>query len=290
MTYSNNHSGNERHKFPGHCPICKGSYDENMMLICDFPGCDVEIHMYCLPTELFTIPEGTWYCPTCLPIGETSSLNTYINNHICCKKPFINVIEYDKWLLELKNSFHLNQWFTNHIHTTSLDLVSEFKGKDIIGRMIYLFLGSNMPSHTGRILNKREVNIGKIEYLIQFKSGCNDRNIPSLHWIILEEHSCLISDDFYWYIDTNSTSKRYLLQRFLQSSLFQINKFFSSKFHNKDFKLNLNLNLNLMQNIQNETFSYISPTNLLEFTLFESAQKTKIPLKKNGLNLQHIPK
>ena len=34
------------------------------MLLCD--GCDDEYHLYCLEPPLLQLPEGCWYCPSCL--------------------------------------------------------------------------------------------------------------------------------------------------------------------------------------------------------------------------------
>ncbi|KAK6913124.1 DDT domain, partial [Dillenia turbinata] len=60
-------SGNEMPKAPwdeGVCKVCGIDKDDDSVLLCD--TCDAEYHMYCLNPPLAKIPEGNWYCPSCL--------------------------------------------------------------------------------------------------------------------------------------------------------------------------------------------------------------------------------
>jgi hypothetical protein len=46
------------------CKVCGVDRDDNSVLLCD--TCDAEYHFYCLNPPLERIPEGNWYCPSCV--------------------------------------------------------------------------------------------------------------------------------------------------------------------------------------------------------------------------------
>ncbi|GAX79263.1 hypothetical protein CEUSTIGMA_g6703.t1 [Chlamydomonas eustigma] len=46
------------------CRVCWRNEDTGRLLLCD--NCDDEFHMYCLEPPLLQVPEGSWYCPTCV--------------------------------------------------------------------------------------------------------------------------------------------------------------------------------------------------------------------------------
>ncbi|GLJ28639.1 hypothetical protein SUGI_0564350 [Cryptomeria japonica] len=48
----------------GVCKVCGIDKDDDSVLLCD--TCDSEYHTYCLNPPLAKIPEGNWYCPSCL--------------------------------------------------------------------------------------------------------------------------------------------------------------------------------------------------------------------------------
>ncbi|KAJ1416476.1 Zinc finger, PHD-type [Sesbania bispinosa] len=48
----------------GVCKVCGIDRDDDSVLLCD--TCDAEYHTYCLNPPLARIPEGNWYCPSCL--------------------------------------------------------------------------------------------------------------------------------------------------------------------------------------------------------------------------------
>ncbi|XP_038904733.1 methyl-CpG-binding domain-containing protein 9 isoform X2 [Benincasa hispida] len=60
-------SSNEIPKAPwdeGVCKVCGIDKDDDSVLLCD--TCDAEYHTYCLNPPLARIPEGNWYCPSCV--------------------------------------------------------------------------------------------------------------------------------------------------------------------------------------------------------------------------------
>ncbi|KAA8548087.1 hypothetical protein F0562_004652 [Nyssa sinensis] len=60
-------SANELPKAPweeGVCKVCGIDKDDDSVLLCD--TCDAEYHTYCLNPPLARIPEGNWYCPSCV--------------------------------------------------------------------------------------------------------------------------------------------------------------------------------------------------------------------------------
>ncbi|KAF9623039.1 hypothetical protein IFM89_036020 [Coptis chinensis] len=48
----------------GVCKVCGIDKDDESVLLCD--TCDSEYHTYCLVPPLARIPEGNWYCPSCV--------------------------------------------------------------------------------------------------------------------------------------------------------------------------------------------------------------------------------
>eukprot|EP01018_Ginkgo_biloba_P007288 Gb_22434 [translate_table: standard] len=48
----------------GVCKVCGIDKDDDSVLLCD--TCDSEYHTYCLNPPLAKIPEGNWYCPSCI--------------------------------------------------------------------------------------------------------------------------------------------------------------------------------------------------------------------------------
>ncbi|GAB2222816.1 hypothetical protein Droror1_Dr00016944 [Drosera rotundifolia] len=48
----------------GVCKVCGIDKDDDAVLLCD--TCDAEYHTYCLNPPLTRIPDGNWYCPSCV--------------------------------------------------------------------------------------------------------------------------------------------------------------------------------------------------------------------------------
>ncbi|KMS95784.1 hypothetical protein BVRB_005110 [Beta vulgaris subsp. vulgaris] len=58
----------------GVCKVCGIDKDDDSVLLCD--SCDAEYHTYCLNPPLARIPEGNWYCPSCVS-GVSMLDNSY---------------------------------------------------------------------------------------------------------------------------------------------------------------------------------------------------------------------
>lgn len=54
------------------CQVCKKGDNDECLLLCD--GCDRGCHMYCLRPKITQIPEGDWFCPTCVAKVRTPLL------------------------------------------------------------------------------------------------------------------------------------------------------------------------------------------------------------------------
>ncbi|XP_034076797.1 bromodomain adjacent to zinc finger domain protein 2B isoform X3 [Gymnodraco acuticeps] len=54
----------ERSIMKVYCQICRKGDNEDLLLLCD--GCDKGCHTYCHKPKITTIPEGDWYCPSCI--------------------------------------------------------------------------------------------------------------------------------------------------------------------------------------------------------------------------------
>ncbi|GMG99338.1 hypothetical protein Nepgr_001178 [Nepenthes gracilis] len=60
----------------GVCKVCGIDKDDDSVLLCD--TCDAEYHTYCLNPPLARIPEGNWYCPSCVPGAIEGALKGHL--------------------------------------------------------------------------------------------------------------------------------------------------------------------------------------------------------------------
>ncbi|XP_056289566.1 bromodomain adjacent to zinc finger domain protein 2B isoform X2 [Pseudoliparis swirei] len=62
----------ERSIMKVHCQLCQKGDNEELLLLCD--GCDKGCHTYCQKPKITTVPDGDWFCPTCVAKGSGQSL------------------------------------------------------------------------------------------------------------------------------------------------------------------------------------------------------------------------
>lgn len=55
------------------CQVCRKGDNDDLLLLCD--GCDRGCHMYCLRPKITQVPEGDWFCPTCVAKVRTRPLD-----------------------------------------------------------------------------------------------------------------------------------------------------------------------------------------------------------------------
>jgi len=56
------------------CKVCRRGTDPEKMLLCD--QCNGGTHMFCMKPKMRTVPEGNWYCHTCVrELGLTNAKN-----------------------------------------------------------------------------------------------------------------------------------------------------------------------------------------------------------------------
>ncbi|KAH8312286.1 hypothetical protein KR044_010076 [Drosophila immigrans] len=68
------------------CKVCRRGTDPEKMLLCD--QCNGGTHMFCMKPKMRTVPEGNWYCHTCVrELGLTN--NTKAGNKRQKKRKFI---------------------------------------------------------------------------------------------------------------------------------------------------------------------------------------------------------
>ncbi|KAF5176431.1 methyl-CpG-binding domain-containing protein [Thalictrum thalictroides] len=63
---------------PTICKACHMDKDDEKVLLCDI--CDAGYHTYCLNPPLSVIPEGSWYCPSCVAVQDQSD-GASMHNH-----------------------------------------------------------------------------------------------------------------------------------------------------------------------------------------------------------------
>ncbi|XP_074330655.1 methyl-CpG-binding domain-containing protein 9-like isoform X2 [Apium graveolens] len=59
----------------GVCKVCGLDKDDVNVLLCD--TCDSEYHTYCLNPPLARIPDGNWYCPSCVAGKRIAQVSSY---------------------------------------------------------------------------------------------------------------------------------------------------------------------------------------------------------------------
>lgn len=65
----------------GVCKVCGVDKDDDNVLLCD--KCDSGYHTYCLNPPLARIPEGNWYCPSCIPGHRIAQSASQIPPFVC---------------------------------------------------------------------------------------------------------------------------------------------------------------------------------------------------------------
>lgn len=69
------------------CQVCRKGDNDDCLLLCD--GCDRGCHMYCLRPKITQVPEGDWFCPTCVAEDESNSPRA------CKKRPRVKKRRYE---------------------------------------------------------------------------------------------------------------------------------------------------------------------------------------------------
>lgn len=57
------------------CQVCRKGDNDECLLLCD--GCDRGCHMYCLRPKITQVPEGDWFCPTCVAQEEVETIRSH---------------------------------------------------------------------------------------------------------------------------------------------------------------------------------------------------------------------
>ena len=159
-----------QHENSSVCAVCGKTGDDDLVLLCDSPGCTHEIHMFCLSPPLYQIPEGDWYCPCCEAQGATSILVDFLDEREAAFKSATHdngnnstrlhrvqdQESYRFWLqMQQERYYPLKSWHPN----MNQDLVAcEFDPFDegLIGRSVFLYFNSISTSEelqaSGRII------------------------------------------------------------------------------------------------------------------------------------------
>lgn len=157
------------------CSICGGSEDEDLIILCDGPGCNNEIHMYCLTPILTEIPKGNWYCDACDSSGTTFQLKRYFDTfektqkHLCLKT---NEPHFELLKLLQQRYIKFDLW-SPLIETKLIDSEFDASSIDLIGCIVRISV-TDTQFHSGRIINRSYNDyLGIWYHLIQFKRYTN---------------------------------------------------------------------------------------------------------------------
>jgi hypothetical protein len=154
------------------CSVCGGSEEEDLVLLCDGPGCTSEIHMYCLKPLVTAVPEGDWFCPSCHTDGTALHLDNLLHSHklAFAKESLQNSNDYQQYLVCLQQNYYsFKDWRPNNLECR---IPSEFdvSAADLIGMPIRIYSAVEDQVHTGRMISRRhDVNLDRWEHLVQFR-------------------------------------------------------------------------------------------------------------------------
>ncbi|XP_072306374.1 bromodomain adjacent to zinc finger domain protein 2A [Eucyclogobius newberryi] len=71
------------------CQVCRKGDNDDSLLLCD--GCDRGCHMYCLRPKMTQVPEGDWFCPTCV----AKNVECEPNSRSCKKRTRVKKRRYE---------------------------------------------------------------------------------------------------------------------------------------------------------------------------------------------------
>jgi hypothetical protein len=183
---------------PTICAVCGTGEHEDLVLVCDGPGCKNEIHMYCLRPPVLTVPTEDWFCPCCDQkkslenLEKSISVNTervrYFEEFLSKNnKENENKPVCDKIACVQQSYYPLQDWATDHLSSFSR-VPSEFErlGDKLVGMVALIYSDVDSMYHSGRILAQHPSERGV--FLIHFRRSAHSW-LPSLSLLI---HSLLI--------------------------------------------------------------------------------------------------
>lgn len=98
--------------------------DDDNVLLCD--SCDSEYHTYCLDPPLVRIPDGNWYCPSCVAKKSLSRSATYITQNVgqCRKKRYQKEFSHKllEALSELAKAMELKEYWELTLQEVGLSM------------------------------------------------------------------------------------------------------------------------------------------------------------------------
>lgn len=152
----------------GSCCVCGGVDNEDLILLCDNPGCRRETHMYCIWPPLSAVPEGEWLCDKCDPFGSTTFLLQYLESTLDTRAcvQLANAEEYRNYIQDLSPPLD------GFVPSASQSAMCEFEvGADaLLGKKVSLFCPRDQRTHTGRILARRYwPELDQWEHLVLFR-------------------------------------------------------------------------------------------------------------------------
>lgn len=145
------------------CAICRGSDNDDVVLMCDGNGCKNEIHMYCLCPPITAVPEGDWLCPACDPDGTSLFIERELQK---CGLSFKDAISkhiindsnaYLQWRRgKQQQHYSMDEWRPNCL-SDEFWIPAEFdeNSVDLIGSIVRVYSSGDDQTHTGRIISRR---------------------------------------------------------------------------------------------------------------------------------------
>ena len=166
---------------PTICSVCGQGEHEELVLVCDWPGCQNEIHMYCLRPPINVIPDGDWYCPCCDKVGSSLCLTRSLREYHDIA--YYQSSSYNHFLSILQQQYYsFDDWASD---ARISHVKSEFSGLSFdrfIGKVIAVYSNVDGLYHYGRIIAQRfDNNRNTDQYLVQFKRYGN----------VFQQFSCL---------------------------------------------------------------------------------------------------
>ena len=152
------------------CYVCGGVEDEDLIILCDGPGCTNEVHMYCLTPIMTAVPEGDWFCESCESQGTTRKLRQYFADFEETTKEFrsTSVNQSSLQMLLQQRMIPLEAW-SSSLNDEFIPCEFDISSVDLIGCIARISI-TPVDQHTGRIVDRRfNEDSNSWKHLIRFK-------------------------------------------------------------------------------------------------------------------------
>ncbi|KAG8070124.1 hypothetical protein GUJ93_ZPchr0006g43239 [Zizania palustris] len=183
----------------GVCKVCGIDRDDDSVLLCD--KCDSEYHTYCLNPPLARIPEGNWYCPSCMLGEKKTQIDQGVQDvkqhqkklvgeeahafHEVINKLATAMEEKEYWELSIKERVYLLKFLCDEMLNTALIREHLDQCSDKLGDLLQKFRALNFELKD--LKYKEEI---RTSYARQSKWSKTEQNLSNSSGAVENQQHC----------------------------------------------------------------------------------------------------